>query len=96
MHFQIQSFLRAAIVRRPPAVRIGPFLVSFDDHDDSPFRNYAVPDDGASPLMPTSPRSSARSRHGAACRGLSTCRTSPLLSSSGFASTGSPKRVASR
>lgn len=43
MHFQIQSFLRAAIVRRPPAVRIGPFLVSFDDHDDSPFRNYAVP-----------------------------------------------------
>lgn len=56
MHFQIQSFLRAAIARRPGAVRVGPFLVGFDAHDNSPFRNYAVPDDGASPPDADGPR----------------------------------------
>lgn len=27
------------------AVRVGPFLLAVDDHDDGLFRNYAVPDD---------------------------------------------------
>jgi hypothetical protein len=31
------------------AERIGPFLVRFDEHSDSPFRNYAIPDDAAQP-----------------------------------------------
>lgn len=31
------------------AVRVGPFLIGFDAHDAGPFRNYAVPDDGAAP-----------------------------------------------
>jgi GNAT superfamily N-acetyltransferase len=43
----IQTSLRAGI--QPRAVRLGPFLVLFDPHTDSPFRNYAIPDDAAEP-----------------------------------------------
>ena len=34
---------------QPHAHRVGPFLVSIDDHDAGLFRNYAVPDDRAAP-----------------------------------------------
>ena len=43
----IQACLRAGIESR--AIRVGPFLVAFDPHTDNPFRNYAIPDDGAEP-----------------------------------------------
>ena len=33
----------------PTAFSVGPFLVSFDEHDPGLFRNYAVPDDHARP-----------------------------------------------
>lgn len=44
---RIQSTLRAVIAAR--STRVGPFLVHIDEHSDSPFRNYAVPDDAAAP-----------------------------------------------
>jgi ribosomal protein S18 acetylase RimI-like enzyme len=47
MHSKIQSSLRKSISRG--AQRVGPFLIHFDAHSDHPFRNYAVPDDGARP-----------------------------------------------
>lgn len=43
----IQDALRDAI--RADAVRVGPFLIRFDEHSDNPFMNYAVPDEGAAP-----------------------------------------------
>jgi GNAT superfamily N-acetyltransferase len=43
----IHAYLRALVGAR--AVRCGPFLISFDDHDAGLFRNYAIPDDGAKP-----------------------------------------------
>lgn len=47
MLYEIQSALRNTI--REGAESVGPFLVHFDAHSDHPFRNYAVPDDGAYP-----------------------------------------------
>jgi GNAT superfamily N-acetyltransferase len=49
LHNRIQAYLRAHALGRPDHERIGPFLAGFDEEDDNPFRNYAVPDDGASP-----------------------------------------------
>src|SRR6266567_5373250 len=43
----IQAGLRAGIESR--AVRVGPFLVLLNANSDNPFRNYAVPSDGAEP-----------------------------------------------
>ncbi|TDP96190.1 GNAT family N-acetyltransferase [Labedaea rhizosphaerae] len=43
----IQAALRASIEGR--SVRVGPFLVVFNERSDNPFRNYAIPDDGAEP-----------------------------------------------
>lgn len=43
----IQSALRASIAGR--SVRVGPFQVVFNERSDNPFRNYAIPDDGAEP-----------------------------------------------
>jgi ribosomal protein S18 acetylase RimI-like enzyme len=43
----IQRALRASIEGR--AERLGPFVVRFDDHNDNPFLNYAIPDDDAAP-----------------------------------------------
>jgi ribosomal protein S18 acetylase RimI-like enzyme len=48
MEPRIISYLRTAISRRATE-KIGPFLASFDRYSDSPFRNYAIPDDGAIP-----------------------------------------------
>lgn len=45
----IQSALRAGI--SDGARRVGPFLVHLDPDDDHPFRNYAIPDDGAQPSV---------------------------------------------
>ncbi|MFI9006477.1 GNAT family N-acetyltransferase [Actinosynnema sp. NPDC053489] len=42
-----QAALRDVI--RADAERVGPFLVRFDEHDDDPLMNYAVPDEGAAP-----------------------------------------------
>jgi ribosomal protein S18 acetylase RimI-like enzyme len=49
MHAMLQASLRGALLRRPDVVSVGPFTVAFDADSDSPFRNYAVPDDGAQP-----------------------------------------------
>lgn len=49
MQHAIQAYLRATVASRPLTERAGPFLLCFDEHSDSPFRNYAVPDDGAQP-----------------------------------------------
>lgn len=43
----LHTYLRA--LAGSSAVRVGPFLASFDDHDDGLFRNYAIPDDGLEP-----------------------------------------------
>lgn len=43
----VAGYIRASIGRR--SERIGPFLVSFDPYTPNPWRNYAVPDDGARP-----------------------------------------------
>ena len=43
----IQAALRASIENR--AVRVGPFLITFNPRSDNPFRNYAIPDDGVEP-----------------------------------------------
>lgn len=43
----IQDALRASIEGR--SVRVGPFQVVFNERSDNPFRNYAIPDDGAEP-----------------------------------------------
>ena len=45
----VQRQLRAGAARAPDAERVGPFLAGFDRHSDSPFRNWATPDDLAAP-----------------------------------------------
>jgi GNAT superfamily N-acetyltransferase len=47
LSYAVHAYLRALVGAR--ADRVGPFLVSFDDHDAGLFRNYAIPDDGAEP-----------------------------------------------
>ncbi len=49
METRIQSYLRALASRRPDTARVGPFLAALDPHSDNPYRNYALPDDGAAP-----------------------------------------------
>jgi GNAT superfamily N-acetyltransferase len=44
----VSDHIRAAITGRPH-VRVGPFLAAFDPHSADVWRNYAVPDDGATP-----------------------------------------------
>lgn len=44
----IHAYLRVAL-DGPGAERVGPFLAGFSDMSANPFRNYAVPDDGAEP-----------------------------------------------
>jgi len=43
----IQGHLRASIAGR--AQRVGPFLITFEPDTATPGRNYAIPDDGATP-----------------------------------------------
>lgn len=45
MHSQLQASLRAALRGRVDIRSLGPFLAAFDADDDSPFRNYAIPED---------------------------------------------------
>jgi beta-N-acetylhexosaminidase len=45
----VARYLRQTIQQGRDAVRIGPFLVGFDTMSESPYVNYAVPDDGAEP-----------------------------------------------
>jgi ribosomal protein S18 acetylase RimI-like enzyme len=49
MHAMLQASLRGALLRRSDVASVGPFAVAFDPDSDNPFRNYAVPDDGARP-----------------------------------------------
>jgi len=49
MHATLQASLRVALRGRRDVESIGPFLAAFDADDDSPFRNYAIPDEGARP-----------------------------------------------
>lgn len=44
---RIQSTLRSVVERA--STRVGPFLVHIDEHSESPFRNFAIPDDDAAP-----------------------------------------------
>ncbi|MFC4011321.1 GNAT family N-acetyltransferase [Nonomuraea purpurea] len=43
----VHAYLRSAAGDQ--AHRVGPFVIRFDEHDDAPPFNYAIPDDGASP-----------------------------------------------
>jgi GNAT superfamily N-acetyltransferase len=45
----IQRYIRTAAVRGREVERIGPFLATFNPHSASPYRSYAIPDDGAEP-----------------------------------------------
>lgn len=49
LHRRIQAYLRAYVLRMSDHERIGCFVAGFDGQSDSPYRNYAVPDDGAEP-----------------------------------------------
>jgi GNAT superfamily N-acetyltransferase len=51
MTTQIQGYLRAMVGRREANERVGPFLAAYDLHSDNPYRNYAIPDDGAEPTQ---------------------------------------------
>ncbi|MFI7422181.1 GNAT family N-acetyltransferase [Nonomuraea sp. NPDC049684] len=44
---RVHAYLRAAAGTR--AHRAGPFLIRFDEHDDAPPFNYAIPDDDLAP-----------------------------------------------
>ncbi|GAA5194917.1 GNAT family N-acetyltransferase [Rugosimonospora acidiphila] len=44
----VSRYIRASITTGSHE-RIGPFVAGFDAHSTNPFRNYAVPDDGARP-----------------------------------------------
>jgi ribosomal protein S18 acetylase RimI-like enzyme len=46
---RIEAYLRANALRMEDHERVGPFLAGFDRQSDNPYRNYAVPDDDASP-----------------------------------------------
>jgi GNAT superfamily N-acetyltransferase len=45
----IQRYIRTAAVRGREVEQVGPFLATFDPHSPSPYRSYAIPDDGAEP-----------------------------------------------
>jgi ribosomal protein S18 acetylase RimI-like enzyme len=47
---RIQSYLRFAASRGRETERIGPFLATFTEHSNNRYLNYAIPDDGATPL----------------------------------------------
>lgn len=49
MNSQIQSYLRFAASCQRDTERLGPFLATFNRHNDNPFLNYAIPDDEAMP-----------------------------------------------
>lgn len=45
----IAHHIRASLTRRPDHEQVGPFVAGFDPASANPWRNYAVPDDGARP-----------------------------------------------
>jgi ribosomal protein S18 acetylase RimI-like enzyme len=47
--FDVQQHARALALRSPGHVRVGPFVARFHPTWGSPFANYAIPDDGATP-----------------------------------------------
>jgi ribosomal protein S18 acetylase RimI-like enzyme len=46
---RIQQYLRAVAPIGREHEQVGPFLATFNPHNDNPFLNYALPDDGAEP-----------------------------------------------
>jgi len=46
---KIQAYIRSGAVRGRDTVQVGPFLATFSRRTDNPYRNYAVPTDGATP-----------------------------------------------
>jgi GNAT superfamily N-acetyltransferase len=46
---RIQAYLRNEVTRARDVELVGPFLATFSQGDSNPFRNYAIPDDGARP-----------------------------------------------
>ncbi len=48
---RIQAYLRAHAMRMADHERNGPFVSAFDGTSGNPYRNYAVPDDGARPSV---------------------------------------------
>jgi len=49
MDAQIQAYLRGAASLGRDTARIGPFLATFSPRSENPYRNYAIPDDDATP-----------------------------------------------
>ncbi|MFJ8782285.1 GNAT family N-acetyltransferase [Streptomyces sp. NPDC102476] len=49
MDFDVQNHARTRALRSDGHVRSGPFVVRYDRNWPSPFANYAIPDDGATP-----------------------------------------------
>lgn len=49
MEARIQSYLRIAASHQRDTEQIGPFLATFSHFSDSPYLNYAIPDDNATP-----------------------------------------------
>ena len=49
MKSRIQSYLRVAASHQRDTERIGSFLATFSRSNDSPFLNYAIPDENATP-----------------------------------------------
>jgi ribosomal protein S18 acetylase RimI-like enzyme len=45
----IQTYIRSRVGRGRETERVGPFLATFSLHSANPYRNYAIPDDGATP-----------------------------------------------
>ncbi len=51
MESRIQSYLRVAASHQRDTEQIGSFLTTFSRFNDSPFLNYAIPDDNATPSI---------------------------------------------
>ncbi|HEX8104908.1 MAG TPA: GNAT family N-acetyltransferase [Solirubrobacteraceae bacterium] len=48
---RIQASIRTTAARGRDVERVGPFLATFDPHDDLKYLSYAIPDDGARPSL---------------------------------------------
>src|SRR4051794_9934340 len=46
---RLQQYVRVTAARGRDTERVGPFLATFDPHDDLKYLSYAIPDDGARP-----------------------------------------------
>jgi GNAT superfamily N-acetyltransferase len=49
MDFDVQHHTRTLALQSENHLRVGPFVARFDPAWDSPYANYAIPDDGATP-----------------------------------------------